>query len=276
MKYNLAIWVVCLGVNLFYAQSEPASLFQSKCGICHTIGGGKLIGPDLLGVTERRAEDWLLSFISSSQTMIKSGDGIAVALFKDFNEVIMPDPQLSDGEIKSILGYVAGHTGTAVQSTPAPSMLDNITAEDVLHGQKLFEGRIHFVNKGPSCMSCHNGLSRTFFNNNSYAKDISTSFANLGEAGVKNILANSPFPVMAQAFKNHPLTQDELRALMAFMKDNTKINRPSVAANGDNSFLLYGLSGTLCLLVLYAFLWYDRKERSVNHTIYNRQIKSLN
>ena len=30
-------------------------IFQSGCNACHTIGGGRLVGPDLLGVSERRS-----------------------------------------------------------------------------------------------------------------------------------------------------------------------------------------------------------------------------
>ena len=57
------------------------------CAACHTIGKGKLIGPDLKGVTERHERDWLYSFIRSSQTMIKNGDEVAVKLFEENNKI---------------------------------------------------------------------------------------------------------------------------------------------------------------------------------------------
>ncbi|HNQ83491.1 MAG TPA: hypothetical protein PKM34_07600, partial [Bacteroidales bacterium] len=46
--------------------SDGAQLFQI-CGACHTIGKGKLIGPDLYKVTERRDRAWLIPFIRNSQ-----------------------------------------------------------------------------------------------------------------------------------------------------------------------------------------------------------------
>ena len=33
--------------------------FKTKCAACHTIGGGKLVGPDLKEVTTRRDDAWL-------------------------------------------------------------------------------------------------------------------------------------------------------------------------------------------------------------------------
>ena len=44
--------------------SNGKSLFEQKCSACHTIGGGRLVGPDLKGVTETRSQEWLTNFIS--------------------------------------------------------------------------------------------------------------------------------------------------------------------------------------------------------------------
>ena len=107
------LWSFCAGFSLTGQDiAAAAKLFSEKCGICHTIGQGKLIGPDLSGVQERRSEEWLLRFIRSSQAMINSGDPDAVALFAEFNKVVMPDPMISDGEIKSILQHIAQNPGS--------------------------------------------------------------------------------------------------------------------------------------------------------------------
>ena len=40
------------------------ALFQSKgCVACHTIGKGKLVGPDLKGVTNRRDQEWIAKWL---------------------------------------------------------------------------------------------------------------------------------------------------------------------------------------------------------------------
>ena len=252
--------------------AEVEALFKTKCGICHTIGGGRLVGPDLAKVRDRRSDEWLLSFILSPLTKIKSGDSVATTLFKEYNEVLMPDPLISEAEIKSMLDYVSLRSeGTVPSFAQAPSVIADATDEDWANGKQLFEGRVRLINGGPACISCHNGLSDVSFSEKSFsAKDISASFSNLGEAGVKAILQNPPFPVMTKAFEEHEMTDAEIHDLLVFLQDN----RPKSALS--SGYLLFGILGACTLLVLYTFFWSERKDRSVNHAIYERQIKSFN
>jgi cytochrome c2 len=81
-------------------------VFSKVCFACHTIGEGKRVGPDLNNVTTKRNEKWLISFIQSSQTMVKKGDKDAVAIFNEFNKIQMPDNKLTDAEVKNVLAYI--------------------------------------------------------------------------------------------------------------------------------------------------------------------------
>lgn len=83
---------------------EP--LFKSACGVCHTIGAGRLVGPDLSGVLHRRSEEWLHKFIKSSQTVINSGDTDAIALFNEYSKISMPDAPITDHQIGEVLSYI--------------------------------------------------------------------------------------------------------------------------------------------------------------------------
>jgi len=59
-------------------------LFASRgCIGCHTIGGGRLAGPDLEGVTERRERDWIFAMIINPDSMIKN-DEVARELFAEY------------------------------------------------------------------------------------------------------------------------------------------------------------------------------------------------
>ena len=100
--------------------------FQTSCAPCHTLGGGRLIGPDLLGVGERRDEAWIIEFVQRSQAMIQSGDSVAVALFDEFGPLMMPDQPLSDDEVRAIIAY----TNEAPAAAPtAPAAVAPVTEE---------------------------------------------------------------------------------------------------------------------------------------------------
>lgn len=78
--------------------------FESKCLACHTIGAGKKIGPDLAGVSKRRSESWLANWLKAPEKMLQS-DPDAQMLLKAFNNLPMPNQNLSETEIKQFIAY---------------------------------------------------------------------------------------------------------------------------------------------------------------------------
>lgn len=93
-------------------------IFDQKCSPCHTLGGGKKIGPDLKGVTERRKKDWLMKWIASPADMIESGDPVAKEIVKDY-PIQMPVPGLSEAEISEVLDYLESYKSMP----PSPGLL---------------------------------------------------------------------------------------------------------------------------------------------------------
>src|SRR5471030_726517 len=86
-------------------------LFSTKCVACHTIGGGDKIGPDLAGVTAARDRGWLTRYIAGPDRM--RDDPTAQALFAQFNNVKMPNLNVSEDEAADILTYVDAHAAGA-------------------------------------------------------------------------------------------------------------------------------------------------------------------
>ena len=78
--------------------------FQSKCLACHAIGGGKKLGPDLAGVTKRRTERWLAMWLKAPDAMLQS-DPDAKQMLKEYNNLPMPNQNLSDAEIRQYIKY---------------------------------------------------------------------------------------------------------------------------------------------------------------------------
>jgi len=87
------------------AESQQGKLdFESKCFACHSMGHGKKLGPDLAGVTKRRSEEWLEHWLKSPEKMLQS-DADAKAMLKEYNNIPMPNQNLSDAEIRQYLKY---------------------------------------------------------------------------------------------------------------------------------------------------------------------------
>lgn len=87
------------------AVEEGKTLFEQKCVACHTIGGGKKVGPDLKGVTERRDISWLKGFIQSPSSYFKKNDVTATQLLKEFS-IPMPDLGLQENQVDAVISYL--------------------------------------------------------------------------------------------------------------------------------------------------------------------------
>jgi cytochrome c oxidase subunit 2 len=123
-KKNFKSLIIIMIITLFSQSKIQAAdaangekVFKANCTSCHIIGG-KLIGPNLVGVKDRwkGREAKLAAFVKNSQTVIKSGDAYANKLFKEYNGTVMTPMALSEGEIADVLEYA--HTGGGGAKAP--------------------------------------------------------------------------------------------------------------------------------------------------------------
>lgn len=91
---------------------EYEALFQTKCSMCHTIGGGNRVGPDLRGLHERRTKEWLTGYLTRTDWYLDN-DPEAMELLKRFNDVRMPDPKLGPVRTEAMLAYLKEASGKA-------------------------------------------------------------------------------------------------------------------------------------------------------------------
>ncbi len=85
---------------------EGKAIFTTRCAGCHNVNK-TLTGPALGGIQDRRSIDWIISFVQSSQGLVKSGDKDALEVFNKFNKIPMPDhTDLSGDDIKNIVEFI--------------------------------------------------------------------------------------------------------------------------------------------------------------------------
>lgn len=83
-----------------------AKVFTAKmCSGCHTIGKGRLAGPDLAGLLDRRDAGWVQKWLKDPTVMFET-DSIAKAMLKEYNNVKMPNMKLTEDQIDQVIHYV--------------------------------------------------------------------------------------------------------------------------------------------------------------------------
>lgn len=225
------------------------SIFLQKCSSCHTIGQGKLVGPDLKGVTDRRSESWLKGFIKDPQEFFSKKDEIATALLKEYN-IPMPPSGLSEIEINQIISFLKYQSGTVEQvekkMTPGEVQGNPDTGRD------LFIGAKRFKNGGPACISCHS-IAGLDLPGGSLAPDLTRTISNYGKDGLLSVLSDIPFPTMKPIYQNK-ITEEESQHLVTFLES---VNPDSLPVQFRRSAYIIA-SGVILFLALMQVVWGSR------------------
>jgi cytochrome c2 len=94
------------------------AIFTTQCTSCHNLNA-QLVGPALAGVDKRRSTEWLVTFIRSPKALIEKKDKDAVALYNQFNQLVMPDHQdITADDVSNILAYIKSETKTVAVTAP--------------------------------------------------------------------------------------------------------------------------------------------------------------
>jgi mono/diheme cytochrome c family protein len=211
------------------AQSDPSAVFTRKCSGCHTFGNGVLVGPDLKGVTERHSRRWLVSWISSSERAIRSGDSAAVALFNKYRQQRMPDQNLSGDDVAALLDYFASG-GPEADARRKSRRANMATAAEIDLGRSLFLGEQPLADGGASCSSCHR-LTGTASRGGSLGPDLTRAYARFQDKRLASLLERGCFPRVGHVGGRNSVTDQESFALRAFLRQATMNQRAPVASS---------------------------------------------
>ena len=302
MKFKGLKLTVVTATVLFVGSVSMAQdgqqLFTSKgCNACHKVGGGRLVGPDLKNVTNRRTKDWIKKFIKDSKALIDGGDSDAIAVFEEYMKVPMPAQNLSDAELDALVTYFESQADAEVEeegaevaeepqdekpeeeAQPTRSALD-ATKEEKQEGADLFAGIKGLKNGGPACISCHSVKTERIISGGNLAKELTNAYSMLGDAGigafVKSPMGGGPTAPMRAAYNGNgrDITEDEVYKITAFLAQVDVESPTAPDRNYGALFLWFGSTGLLIVLGLISMIWFVRKKKSVKHEIFKRQLKS--
>ncbi len=255
---------------------QGRTVFEQKCIACHTVGGGRKVGPDLQGVTTRRDQAWLTRWISAPDQMLAQKDPTAIQLLQQNNNVPMPNMALAQADVTALLAYFTAVDKGTVAAPAAQPAAPALPAGDPALGQQMFSGAVPFQNGGPRCLTCHTVAGIGSLGGGTLGPDLTGTFNKYGgEAGVDTFLSTVPLPTMNAVWTAHPFTPQERANLTAFLKQASGGPPPA-----DPTGLLAGAAavGAAVLVVLAQLYWRRRltavRRPLVEHSrVQRRQLK---
>jgi ubiquinol-cytochrome c reductase cytochrome c subunit len=247
------------------ADADGEAVFDDGgCGGCHVFtpaGSTGTVGPSLDETS-----------LSTAEIAVVVADGRGA----------MPPfaGQLSPAEIDAVAAYVGS---TAEEPPPAPDTTEepapDTTEEpapepepiaatgDPERGKSLFDGSERFEEKGPSCLSCHSVAGVGALGGGRLGPDLTDAYERFGGAqGLRATLEAMPFPTMAPVFSNHPLTDDEIDDLVAYLETAPEQQE---AESSAGKFIGFSTAAAVVMVVGGVAIW-RRRLPDVRKNLVNR------
>ncbi|MCF6227576.1 MAG: cytochrome c [Planctomycetes bacterium] len=272
LRYILMLCFVASVVGAFLASATSdieaqdteagKKIFESKCAACHTIGGGKVVGPDLEGLKDRApSAEWVVSYVLNPQGV---DDEYAKQMRKLAGTTMMQPLGISKKEAQDVVNFLYGGEGLETKS------IEVATGDDaVALGLKYFTGEKSFENGAPSCISCHTVTvsGEMLFGGGSLASNVGSKYESLNHAWKRNggdgmaaVIQNPQFLVMREVFAGKPLTDEEAGAITAFLGQVHKDNKGEEDSNTGMMFLFFilALLATGGVIFFFDRIWAKR------------------
>ena len=243
-----------------FAQLDSADFFRQKCYGCHTIGGGRIQGPDLKDVTQRKDREWLVKFMLDPAGVIASGDPYAKKILQEARGIPMaPVVGLTRQRAEKLLDFIAEESKREKSRFEGVKLITRpFTAADVNDGRELFLGRMPLENGGTSCISCHSMHDMPALGGGRLGPDLTRVFDRYKDRKtIGTWLAAPGTPTMQPIFKDHTLTPEEIHAFSAYFNASAKesVSDPAVSRV---SFLFLGLFVAAAMVFALDAVWKRR------------------
>ena len=274
--FGLAL-AVALGLGLALAmtgapaaqaqQNDPGdarAFFRDNCARCHTIGGGRLTGPDLKDVHQRQSLEWLLGFMQDPQALIDSGDPYARQLFESARGVVMPQVAGLDAQrAQSLLDMITAESALESSEFSTPQVPpDPFTDSDRVIGQLIFTGKAPLSSGAPPCSSCHDLAGLPGWGGGQTALDLSRMWEHLGGRAAVAAWLQAPSAQSAAALSavaHRPMETSEVLPLSATLEAAARSGRTDPARSQLSfSATAWGIAA----LVLMLTSWFAGRKRA--------------
>ena len=242
-----------------HAQDTP-DYFRQNCMNCHTIGGGRLTGPDLKDVTKRKDRDWLARFMANPKGVIDSGDPYALKILEESRNVPMPTlPGLTPDRLENLLDLIEAESkleesqfkGLQISSKP-------FTDADRQRDRDIFLGHVRLEAGGTSCISCHSMYDTPALGGGRLGPDLTKIYERVkGRKALSAWLMAPGTETMLPIFKDRPMTADEIHALAAYFESSAS-ESPAEPAASRIALLLMGLLTAAALVFAFDAIWKRR------------------
>ncbi|MBI3117662.1 MAG: c-type cytochrome [Candidatus Hydrogenedentes bacterium] len=179
------------------ALPDPGSeAYATKCVGCHTIGGGKLTGPDLKPVAAYARQN------------------LEDAIRKMEKNVGPLSPEEVGHLTDLLLSKDARDRIEAVQQRRLKEELAKLEPGNALKGGALFTGRTPFANGGLACAACHSAAGL----GGSLGLDLTNHYQQMGEAPLLSAIEQTAYPTMKPIYEKQAVTKQEAIHLVAYFK----------------------------------------------------------
>ncbi len=172
-----------------------AQRFLQSCAGCHTLGGGKLTGPDLI-----TAATWNKADLKPA--------------IKRMEQRVGP---LTEADLEQLADFVKDPTANTRLKSAEARLAQMFTAKmepaSPAVGRDLFFGARPFANGGMICSSCHAVQGR----GGRLGPDLTKIHARMGDTPLVSAIEKAGFKIMAPAYRNHPVTRQEALHLAKYL-----------------------------------------------------------
>ena len=255
----LAVLFAMLGSAATLGQDTP-DYYRQNCLNCHTIGGGRLTGPDLKDVGQRRDAEWLIGFMQNPKAVVESGDAYAAKLVEESRGVIMPiAPGMTRYRAEQIIKLIEAESkleksqfqGVRISNKP-------FTEADRIVGREIFIGVRKLKNGGTACNACHSMHDLSALGGGRLGPDLTRVYERLkGRKALGAWLMAPATETMQPVFNNYPLEAEEIHALTAYFEEAADQTEADAAVYRI-AFLLLGLAAAAATIFVFDSIWKGR------------------